>query len=268
MNHRATPLIYLLLSLCSLVTFSNLSYGKLPVNKQWSVHMLMQDSQPKYFLPEEPASDASPSRPIGLCVEIYQALKRRLEEQQITATISSKFLPIKRILKRVEQNPSELFCGAGRNAKREARFIYSKTVVYNVSNVVAAHRSFDKTVNGFEDIQNQQLTVGALYGTSSAGFVKKQVGVPVNDSFLNLETGLQAVANQRIPLFYYHDLGLNFLIKDWQLPLKVLPHKFRTVPQWIIYSKSIDPGLLRHIESALEAMEREGEIKQIWRNYF
>jgi len=117
-------------------------------------------------------------------------------------------------------------------------------------------------------VKDQQLVIGALYGTSSAAFVKKQTGVRINDSFLDLRTGLKAVSNQRIALFYYHDLGLNFLIKDWQLPLKVVPHKFRTVPQWIIYSKSIDPELHQKAEQALKEMENEGVIKEIWTRYF
>ena len=222
--------------------------------------MLMQDSQPKYFLPNDPRK--------GLCVEIYQALAERLKVQQINSDITSKFLPIKRILKSVEINSNHIFCGAGRNAEREKRFIYSETAVYHVSNVVASHKDQTFEIQSFDDVKDQQLVIGALYGTSSAAFVKKQTGVRINDSFLDLRTGLKAVSNQRIALFYYHDLGLNFLIKDWQLPLKVVPHKFRTVPQWIIYSKSIDPELHQKAEQALKEMENEGVIKEIWTRYF
>lgn len=258
---------HLLLLTCVLA--SSPSYSKIPTEKNWTVNMLMQDSQPKYFLPTENHSqDTTETQPKGLCVEIYQALAKHLAERQIKTNLAFKFLPIKRILKRVEEKPDAIFCGAGRNAKREKRFIYSETVVYHVSNVVAAHQDSKVEITSFTDIKNQQLTVGAMYGTSSADFVKKQTGVPVNDSFLTLKTGLHAVAHKRIPLFYYHDLGLNYLIKDWKLPLKVVPHKFRTVPQWVIYSKRIDPGLLKHIEQSLKAMESEGTIKDIWTRYF
>ena len=224
------------------------------------VVMLMQDSQPKYFLPEDPRK--------GLCVEIYQELIERLSNQAIEASITPTYLPIKRVLRGVELNSSHIFCGAGRNAKREKRFIYSETAVYHVSNVVASHDSSAYEIESFDSISNQQLVVGALFGTSSATFVKKHQGVQVNDSFLDLKTGLNAVANKRVELFYYHDLGLNFLIKDWDLPLKVVPHKFRTVPQWIIYSKSIHPTTHEKIENALKAMEQEGFLKEVWSRYF
>jgi len=191
-----------------------------------------------------------------------------LKAQQVDSKITSKFLPIKRILKSVEINSNHIFCGAGRNAEREKRFIYSETAVYHVSNVVASHKNKTFQINSFDDIKDQQLVVGALYGTSSAAFVKKQTGVRINDSFLDLKTGLKAVRNERIALFYYHDLGLNFLIKDWQLPLKVVSHKFRTVPQWIIYSKRIDPNLHKASEQALKGMEKEGVIEEIWTRYF
>jgi ABC-type amino acid transport substrate-binding protein len=224
------------------------------------INMLMQDSQPKYFLPNDLRK--------GLCVEIYRELKKRLEQQSVPVSISPKYLPIKRILKSVEINPNDIFCGAGRNAKREKRFIFSKTAVYHVSNMVAAHKDTEFKIDSFESIRLQHLTVGALYGTSSAAFVKSHEGVIVNDSFLDLKTGLRTVANKRIELFYYHDLGLNFLIKDWKLPLKVVQHKFRTVPQWVIYSKSIDPARLEVLERSLKDMESEGVIENIWKGYF
>lgn len=226
-----------------------------------SVTFLVQDSQPKYFLnnPEQK----------GLCGDIYQVLKTKLAERQIESEVKQHYLPIKRILAMVEQEASHVFCGSGRNEAREKRFTFAKVPVYHVSNVLAAHASDKFEPQSFNDVIKNGNAVGALFGTSSARYLKQQIPGLVNDSFKDLQTPLKLIATPpyRLRYFYYHDLGLNYLVKSTGLSLKVVPTKFRTVPQWLIYSSHTDQATAEAIESSLQEMEQTGELEQIVSQY-
>ena len=226
-----------------------------------AVTFLVQDSQPKYFLgdPEQK----------GLCGDIYQVLQARLAEKQIESQVQKNYLPIKRILVTVEQNAGHVFCGSGRNEAREKRFHFAKLPVYHVSNVLAAHVADKFEPQSFNDVIKNGNPVGALFGTSSARYLKQQIPGLVNDSFKDLHTPLKLIAQPpyRLRYFYYHDLGLNHLVKSTGLPLKVVSTKFRTVPQWLIYSHKTDASTADAIESSLREMEQSGELKQIVDQY-
>lgn len=224
--------------------------------------MLMQDSQPKYLIQRTGVS--------GLCGELYLAIQRHLLLEKMESTIVEQYVPIKRILNMVEHKEDYIFCGAGRNKERDKRFIYAKTPVYHVSNVVAAHKSDAYEPRSLQDIADNKGVIGALYGTSSAKYLKDKIGDRwVNDSFTDLQMGLKMVANPpyNVRYFYYHDLGLNYLTKTSDLPLKVVSTRFRTVPQWLIYSKKMDKKKARILEKILQNMKRSGELESIVSRY-
>lgn len=225
------------------------------------VTFLVQDSQPKYFL-NDPQQK-------GLCGDIYQALKAKLAERQVVSDVQQHYLPIKRILAMVEQEAGHVFCGSGRNEAREKRFTFAKVPVYHVSNVLAAHASDKFEPQSFNDVIKNGNAVGALFGTSSARYLKQQIPGLVNDSFKDLHTPLKLIATPpyRLRYFYYHDLGLNYLVKSTGLSLKVVPTKFRTVPQWLIYSNHTDQATAEAIESSLQEMTQTGELGKIVGQY-
>ena len=224
--------------------------------------MLMQDSQPKYVLQRTGVS--------GLCGELYLAIQRHLLLERIESNIVEQFLPIKRILTMVEHEEDYIFCGAGRDKMRDRRFAYAKTPVYHVSNVLAVHQTDRSDPESIRDIAKSDGVVGALFGTSSAEFLKAELGPElVNDTFTDIESGLKMVAKPPylIRYFYYHDLGLNYLTKESGLPLRVSSTRFRTVPQWLIYSKKMDRKKARALEKVLQNMKRSGELESIVGRY-
>jgi len=143
------------------------------------LNVSVQNSEPKYLLQDGTVS--------GLCGEIYQALKRELAGSNIQVEIPAHTKPIKRILTDLKSGKSDLFCGAGRNAKREAEYIYSIRPVYDVSNIMVTHKDHDFNPTSFADIRERGFEVGAFLGTTSAEFLKMQSGLLVNDNFTDLK---------------------------------------------------------------------------------
>lgn len=238
--------------------FIFLSVAKLAVAEPVSVKAAYQNSQPKYFAnqPEK-----------GLCGDIYASLAKRVKDQGIDLIEDQIEYPIKRILSNLDFNRQGIFCGAGRNKEREERFIYSSVPVYHVSNIVIARKDDPYDPQSIDGLTGVDLKVGAYFGTSSARFLMGHEGVRVLDHFTSLQTALEDVAKGGIRYFYYHDLGLLYLLRNSDLPLRAVPTKFRTVPQWIIYSKKLEPEVIRILDEAVIDMVKSGEIEKIWDNY-
>lgn len=218
--------------------------------------LLKQNSKPKYFV------DSS-----GLCGEIYQRLAARLEDRGIDSTVDADLYPIKRILRKLELGQAHVFCGAGRNAKREAVYVYSSLPVYEVANVIAAHEDEAFVPQGFPELIAEGSLTGALFGTSSSTWLMSHEGVRVNDNFHSVEEGLEALANKRIQFFYYHDLGLNYLTENLNLPLKVVPTRFRSTPQWLLYSPHTPEKIIQVLDEVVAELTDTGELQQIQKRY-
>lgn len=244
------------------------SFWLLSAASVWAADMtlrvMVQDSRPKYFVLKE--GEAKLAR-IGLCGEIYAQLKQRLSSKGVVVDIPPFSTPIKRIMQMVDSGRADAFCGAGRNAQREKRFIYSSRPVYQVSNVVMTHKDNLENPKTFDDLMKTKLTVGALFGTSSARYLKSRIGDKVMDQIYSLDNALQVVAEKRMGYFFYHDLGLYYLTGNSDLPLRVVPTKFRTTPQWMIYSKKTSSELRSLVEAEIASMEKEGLLKEISEKY-
>jgi len=229
--------------------------------KAADILFLAQDSQPKYLFGD--------SQSFGLCGDIYAELKTILAKQKISSEESEFSLPVKRIFKMVEHGPNYVFCGANRNAKREKKFTYTAQPIYNVSYVIAHHQNDESKLNSWSDLRKNKGAVGALYGTHSSNVLRSKLGSQVNDTFTSIIEGLELItkAPDRLSFFYYHDLGLNYLIKKYQLPLKITEKKFVTTQQWLIYSKGLDPVVAKAIEQGIDELRRNGQLEKIVKQY-
>jgi len=219
------------------------------------IRFLKQNSEPKYF-------NESAGRQ-GLCDAVYGELRASLSGQDVPVLIDPELYPIKRILIMLDSGAGHVFCGAGRNAPREKRYRFSAVPVYEVSNVVIARRDETYVPEGFSELAREDILVGAYFGTSSAAFLKEQRGIRVLDKIKSLEQALQLVDQGRIRYFYYHDLGLSYLDDESDLPLKLLPTRFRTIEQWLIYSPHLREQDQKIFDQALQDMHQSGRLKEI-----
>lgn len=246
-------------ALILLTLFSILFYSRPAFSDSHVLIMQIQDSQPKYFL----NSRKNP----GICSDIYHELQSRLAKKDISIFIPGTYTPIKRILQKLTTGSAHVFCGAGRNAEREKKFYYSKMPLYSVSHVLMAHKNEKVSPKSFNDLIETQATVGVYFGTSTSQFIKKYEALNINDGFYDLERALLAISNKKLRYFYYHDLALNYYLRNTSLPLKVLPYKYRTYSHWMIYSKFIPKKIRALIDNEITDMVKSGLINQIRAKY-
>lgn len=222
---------------------------------------LQQNSQPKYML-EDPDQK-------GLCGDLYTSISKRLAEQGFSVEIPAHYLPIKRIFALVESTPGNVFCGATRTPERLTRFRYSSVPLYRVSNVLLARADDPVNPASYQELRSLGETVGALYGTSSTRVLKRELGDLVNESFTDLNAPMKLIGAPpyRLRYFYYHDLGLNYIVKNSPYPLRVIPTKFRSFEQWFIYNPETPVPTIDAIEAVIHEMKVSGELDTIVGRY-
>jgi len=217
------------------------------------VTFVRQNSKPKY-LPDNS----------GLCDQIYSTIQERMAAQGVDVAVVSENMPIKRILKLLEVGEADLFCGAGLTDERTKLYLYSELPVYDVSNVIVAHEEESVIPVSFEQIAIDKLVIGAFYGTSSSKWLMSHEEVIVSDNHHSLDNVMELIASKRsLRYFFYHDLGLEHYVRTSGLPIKVMPTKFRTIPQWLLYSRSAEPKHIQMIEDIMRDMTESGELAAI-----
>lgn len=218
----------------------------------------IQDSVPKYV------GSSITARSEGLCNRIYAEIGRRIQDKGVTVKSVTTATSIVRILRGMDIGRVDGFCGAGRNKGRESKYLFSKHPVFYNNIVMVTHRNNKNLPKSFSDIEQSGDVVMAFYGTTGASRLKKTTKIQVDDRFMSLIQPLRLIASQkRHKYFYYHELGVAYLIRQNKLPLKLLQLDDNLLPQWMAYSQKIDPDVLKIVEQAIDDMARDGTLKDI-----
>lgn len=157
------------------------------------VVLLRQNSEPKYLANGQ-----------GLCDQVYAVLVARLAADGHELKVDPARYPVKRIMQLLESAQGQLFCGAEATAERRRRFAFSALPVYSLSNVIASQPQHAHQRLTIADIKEKQLLIAALYGTSSASWLKAQVGEAlVFDQIYSLEEGLVWLGHRKKPRYFF-----------------------------------------------------------------
>ncbi len=235
-----------------LILLSTLSFSK-------DFYFLKQNSIPKYH--------ESSEKKASLCGQIYTEIIKNLKHKNIELKIDDTLYPIKRILLKLERGSGHIFCGAGKTKDRKEKFIYSKRPVYSVNNVVMAHASENFIPVKLEEFGQRRIMIGAYFGTSSSEYLKSIKGIQVNDSFTDPEDAFKLIEAKKLRYFFYHDLALNYAVENSNYHLKVIPVKFRSIEQWILYSKKLPENIREAVENEIDELYKSGKIQQIWQKF-
>lgn len=225
--------------------------------------LLKQNSPPKYMSHNSPGGTHSP----GLCEVIYQSMQQRMEKAGRTISIDPEHYPIKRVLAMLSTGKGHVFCGANRDEVREKMFIYSTKPLFTVHYVVMKHISNPYEATSLKELQDQNALMGAYFGTHTADHLKTIPGIRVADHYKSLDEALNAVASKTIPYFFYHDLGLDFMIRQSKLPVTLMRTRFLTQEQWMLYSPTLSAQDVDLLNRTITSLHDDGTLETLRRQY-
>ncbi len=219
------------------------------------VVLLKQNSEPKDLANGQ-----------GLCDQLYTAISEQLQKGGgYQPRVDPAFYPVKRIIKMLEEGQDALFCGAEVTTERDRVFRYAAVPAYTIANVIATGRLTLDLPLTFDLIKARKIVVGALYGTSSAAWLKAQIGSElVFDQIYSVEQGVELLAHhQQQRYFFYHDLALNYFAAQHPGEVTVLPVVYRTLPQWLLISPHADDKLVQRVDAIMAELAASGRLAQI-----
>ncbi len=227
-----------------------------------------QNAYPKFFLND--AGEMS-----GLEIDIMRVLELNVPNLRFVGrkTLDISFVPWKRQQDEVEKGDLDVIFGITKTDARLKRgFVYIDTPLYTIHNVMAVRADDPVQVNSFEDIKalGKYGIILALAGAASMRFLEQQdVPLRIDGTGHTVRQNIQKLIRRRGRFFFYHDLGLNAVIKDEGLTeqIKVLSTHFRTYTHHMAFSSQVSPDVITQIEDALKKLEANGELKRIFDKY-
>lgn len=219
-----------------------------------------QNSQPKYFPPSNPQR--------GLCGDIYDYLRLRMARYGISLEDDRQPLPISRILDDVLTGRRHIYCGAGRNSERERLYHFSENPLYTVANILITHQDNQKGPVTLLDLAMAEIRIGTFANTSSARWLQKQPGLVVDENYTDLRAALQDVSTGSLQYFFYHDLGLDHLMRNTKgHKARKVARQYRTKFHWMLMTRKLPEPVLHLINREITAMIDLGVIEKIRQDY-
>lgn len=219
---------------------------------------LRQNSAPKY---------AQGPKENGLCDLIYKELTEHLKKNSIETKILSTNFPIKRIIKMLEADEGNIFCGASKTEERKGKLIFSDLPVYSVSNVLITHKDNNYYPASLDEFKKSRLKLGSFYGTASSQYIVSIAGKFVSDQVTTLDEAAKLIGEKRIDYFFYHDLGLVELVNTSKYPIKLVPIKYRAIEQYLLYNKNIPQNVVEAINTKMKDLYDSKKINEIWSKF-
>lgn len=220
-----------------------------------------QDTQPKFIKTSQGFT--------GVCVEILQALKQRLEHHDLTIAMPDRFTPIKRIRKKLLSGQTDMYCGFARTEDREKHFGFAETPLYPVQNIGISRAEDQLTLNKLQDLKQQNIKTSTLFGTNTYHYLKDEQKLNMGPSPTAPEEGLALVQAGRTDFFVYHSLGLPWMLKQspFRDELQLQPVILREYHHWMMLNPNLDKQYQVLINQELNALKQQGILASILHKY-
>ena len=217
-----------------------------------------ENSPPRYFKRDDHEQ--------GLCIDILNALNQRLHEMSIR--IESKgWYPLPRIVRMMEIDELQIFIGLIRNSEREQHFLFANLPLFEFRPVFA--KRADDPFEYTDAASLEGKAIGTERGSEFDRQMRELSGVKVEEVTSMRQNILKLLAH-RVDLVYYHQLGLEWEIKEggFANQIALTKNSFGHVKMhYVMFSKSVPQNVIDEIERALSTMKADGTIDTILAAY-
>lgn len=201
----------------------------------------------------------------GICVDMIDELNIRLEKDNISIKTEKGSLPLRRLMKYLENGTIDIVVGLSKNKKRENKF-HITIPIYPLTMSFAKRQADPFEYTDIDSLRG--VKIGTLGGASSSKTMKKIDGAYVSET-TTIEQALKKLKAGRINLVFYHNLGLSWQIKEFNLSndLLLVKNPFLSKGHHIAISKKVSPDVVSKINMAIKSMRSGGVIDKILAKY-
>ena len=205
----------------------------------------------------------------GLSVDVMRAITRI--DPTITFNGDQTIMPFKRIENMLETGKLDVFFGFVKNKERQEKYIYIDPPIYKVADVLVVRAGDPVNINSLDEIKAMG-TDGMVLMTAGVAQVNQLIamGITVDDGGKTLGSNLKKLVINRGRFVFQSEIEVAAAIKQEKLESKVriLPVKFNQGGRYVAFSKKVPATVVDKIKSALEKLEKNGELKAIEAKYY
>lgn len=226
---------------------------------QETLKTMFSDTPPKFLRTDDGEFS-------GICFELLTLISK---ETGIIFEYPDAFVPMPRIYSNLENGCIDLCLGLRKNKKREHDYIIGESL-YDVSYKVVVRYDDKLKINSLADISGgNKIFVLTIFGSGSVSFLRN-LGLAVDDGGRTMEASLKKLLHYRGRAFIYYNIAIAHGIKN--LPefggeVRVLDNDFSPYSHYVMFSKSVSPGLIDLINCSIRKLRSTEKWKRIIREY-
>jgi len=232
----------------------------------WASDLVLRTAAQEHALTKY--DTANPQAP-GLCVEIAHAIEKI--DPGLSFSGFDTPMPLPRILALMKAGQLDVFIGAFHTRERDSMVDYLDQPLYQITHRVAVRADDTIELSGMDELRRlaPDNIVMTLQGTAYDSYLRSM-------NLQNLDVGtadigilLKKLVNGRGRFAYESDLNLTEAIRKNRLEgkVRILPVSFKSESQFAVVRKSLNPVAAARLESDLEQLEKNGELKRIYARY-
>lgn len=249
----------------SIIFFIYMSLNTLSTTN-YTLKTELQDVPPKFYsLPNGQIS--------GISFDIMQLIEK---SSKYRFNYEKKLIPISRIIVNLEKNNTQIQLGLQKTPEREKSLIYGEEL-YKIKIVGLVRNNSTYNIKNISDLKKyrNEITILTQYGTAVDTALKKINGLNIDSGSKSLENSMEKLLLGRGNIIIYHDLSINFLMKNpkFKDKFKIINIDFEgnkeldEVAQYTVFSKEVPIKTRNEINETIKKMKKENKINEILIKY-
>ena len=208
----------------------------------------------------------SPGNFGGLCVELMSLISK---DTGIRFRAKDGFVPKKRYLRDLEQGEVDVLFGLKKDVEREKWLVFGEPL-YEVKYIALLNEVDSLEVRNAEDIRGlgKEGVVLTIFGAASADCLRG-LGLTVDDGAKDVEAGIGKLLAKRGRLFVYQNLSTMYELRKskFKHTVRVVDLDMRKYEHYVVFSKMVDPELVRRINRSIVKLKKNGDWDKVTRKY-
>lgn len=214
-------------------------------------------------------TDAKSGRVVGICIDIMRAVERL--DPGLKFTGDQSWQPLPRIYSAIDRGVQDASCGLSHSPERDKKYAFVGPPLFSIRYYLVARSDDPAVIANWDDLRKLAPDNVVLANRGFAGVTVleaagvAQIDAGASDPKLNL----QKLLAHRGRFFFHRTPGLQAVLDRSGLAakFKILPTVMAISPLYFVVGKQVDPALVERLRTALQALEKSGELERIAKSW-
>lgn len=220
------------------------------------------NSAPKYVV--RPDGDVG-----GICVDLFRRMEAR--EPALRIAGDQRFLPLRRLEKKVQHGQLDFICGVGESPARRDHFIVLKPAIFTVRYHLAVRSDDPVEIRGWDEVRalGQQGIILINHGSGAIARLQAIGGLLIDSGGIGSKANYDKLLMKRGRFVYYRSPGFESDLREQGLAgeIRILPTVMEETPFYILFHRRSTPERLALFANTLQQLAASGELAALVERY-